>query len=257
MKPLHLALFGLLFAAGVAHAQVFKCVGADGRTVYSDAPCGSGARELSRDQLEANTMDASGLRERARVEREAPPAAAAGATAAGSVCPSALEIRNLETSASSSRLQDKERDFLWAEIRRARACSRENSRYTAEDWRALREAQAAQTSDDPVAREAARRRAEAVHASAASDQEQRRMLTDRRVEAQRESGTTLIVRPPSMRPQPQPRPQESMECKGTVCSDARGDSYDRQPDGSLMRRQDQASCTEVRGQVRCSGGFNR
>lgn len=259
MKPLRLFFLGLLCAAGVAQAQVYKCVDAAGRTVYADAPCGARARELSRDQLEANTLDAGALRERIRTDREALPLPAQAGDNGAPVCPSPLDIRNLETGASSSRLQDAERAFLWAEIRRARACSREGGRYTAEDWRVLREAQAAQTSDDPVAREAARRRAEAVHASAASAQEQQRMQVDRQVEAQRESGTTLIVRPPAWRPPLQPRPQsrDGLECRGTVCADTAGGHYDRQPDGSLMRRQDQASCSEGRGGLRCSGGFNR
>ncbi len=257
MKPLRLFLLGLLLTAGAAQAQVYKCVGADGRTVYADAPCGAGSRQLSREQLEANTVDAAALRERAKTERDTPPPAPPAVAANASVCPSPLEIRNLETSAGSSRLQDRERDFLWAEIRRARACSREGSRYTAEDWRVLREAQAAQTSDDPVAREAARRRAEAVHASAASTQEQQRMQVDQQTQAQRESGTTLVVRPPAWRSPAPPRPQDSMDCRGNVCTDAGGGRYDRQPDGSLMRRQDQASCTEVRGQLRCSGGLGR
>ena len=253
--PILAVLAGLLAAS--AQAQVYKCTGPGGQVVYADAPCGAGARQLSREALEANTLDASALRDRARADREAPVAAAALPGVSGGTCPEPLEIRNLETSASSSGLQDREREFLWAELRRARACSRESSRYSAEDWRLLREAQAAQTSGDPVAREAARRRAESLHASAASVQEQQRMLVDRQVQAQRESGTTLIVRPPGWRPLPAPQPQPSMDCRGTVCTDARGSQYDRQPDGRLQRRQDQASCSEVRGQLRCSGGFSR
>lgn len=250
-----LGLLGLL--AAPVSAQVYKCTDATGRTLYADAPCGAGARRIAPEVLEANTVDASGLRERARVEREAPsPAASTPASASAGVCPDAVDIRNLETSASSQRLQDPEREFLWAEIRRARACSREASRYSAEDWRVLREAQAAQTAGNPVERLAARRRAEAVHASAASEQEQQRLLVDRQIEAQRESssGTTLILRPP---PRPRPPPQPDINCRGTACTDTLGIPYDRQPDGSLMRRQDQARCTEVQGRLRCSGGFER
>lgn len=33
-------------AAAVAHAQVYKCVGADGKTVYADTPCGSGSAPM-------------------------------------------------------------------------------------------------------------------------------------------------------------------------------------------------------------------
>lgn len=256
MSPLQFFALVLVVLTTLSHAQVYKCTGPGGQVTYADAPCGAGARTLSREALESNTLDASGLRERARAEREAPaPVPAATAmSSGGGICPDPLEIRNLETSASSSQLQDREREFLWAELRRARACTREGGRYTADDWRALREAQAAQTAGDPVVREAARRRAEGIHASAASAQEQQRMLVDRQVEAQRESGggTTVILRRP-----PRPVVQPEMDCRGTVCTDGRGARYDRQPDGSLMRRQDQASCTEVRGQLRCSGGFNR
>lgn len=208
--------------------------------------------------MDANTLDASSLREQVRRQAESPPADAAEPVVAGTLCPDALEIRNLETRASSSGLQAPEREFLWAELRRARACAREDTRYTAEDWRVIREAQAAQTSGDPVAREAARRRAEAVHGVAASRQEQARMQTDRESGQQRATAVPPAWHPPPLwRPPtgPQPARPAELACSGTVCTDRQGQRYDRQPDGSLQRRQDQARCTERGGRLRCGGGF--
>lgn len=36
----------LAFAASLAHAQVYKCTDAVGKTIYSDAPCDAAARPL-------------------------------------------------------------------------------------------------------------------------------------------------------------------------------------------------------------------
>lgn len=237
-----------------AQGQVYRCVDAAGRTLYTDAPCAPAARALPPEQLQANTLDSGYWRDRAQLPAApAAPIPDASAALGPIVCPSELEIRNLETSASSQRLQQPERDFLWGELRRARACSREDSRYTVQDWRQLREIHALQTSSDPLAREAARRRAEAIHGSAASVQEQQRMALDRQIEVQRQAaGDVLLLRPPQ-RPQPPAQPA----CEGLVCTDARGQRYDRQPDGRWQRRQDQALCQEVRGQWRCEGGFTR
>lgn len=254
-----IAFMALLAGTSGASAQVYKCVTPAGRTVYADEPCGPSARALAPDALGANTLDGSVWREQRARQEAATPAAATGAPAgAATVCPDPQEIRNLETRASSNRLQAPEREFLWAELRRARACSREDTRYTAEDWRLIREAQDAQTAGDPVAREAARRRAESIHGMAASRQEQLRMQTDREAEQQR-----VIVVPPPWHPPPlwrppvgqRPPPSPDLACSGTVCTDGRGQRYDRQPDGVLQRRQDQARCVEVRGVLRCGGGF--
>lgn len=46
-SPAGLALaMALAFAASLAHAQVYKCTDAAGKTTYSDAPCDAAARPL-------------------------------------------------------------------------------------------------------------------------------------------------------------------------------------------------------------------
>jgi len=50
MKPLFaLVLAGSLGAAGAAHAQVYKCVDANGKTVYSQARCPASAKSKTLD----------------------------------------------------------------------------------------------------------------------------------------------------------------------------------------------------------------
>ena len=61
MRPIRsTALAALLLAARPAHAGLYKCKGAGGAVIYSDAPCKTvGAREektLSRAELRGNQM---------------------------------------------------------------------------------------------------------------------------------------------------------------------------------------------------------
>ena len=56
-----LLLFGMLIAS--AQAQVRKCTGADGKVTYSDFMCSSSTSNETGVRTNANTIDASGLRE--------------------------------------------------------------------------------------------------------------------------------------------------------------------------------------------------
>lgn len=103
-----------------ALAQVKKCVGADGRVVYSDRGCGEQGQDVQ--NLNANTVGAHQV----PVQRALPGAEPAVQRVAQPVhtkkCPSEQEIRNLQTSASSVTIKRAEKEFLLQEVARAKAC---------------------------------------------------------------------------------------------------------------------------------------
>lgn len=175
--------------AASATAQIYKCT-VDGKTVYSDAPC-PGARQVDPAQLRANSLPAAPQPRQQSTPMSGPlapqPEAAGAASpqrqAVTTVCPSEQEIRNLETSANSITLGQKEKAFLYAEIRRARACSKEGGNYSADDWKRIQEHQAGQNRIDPRDRRRERDLAEGRHAPSASDRENERMRNDKLTEA--------------------------------------------------------------------------
>lgn len=121
----------LIFLVGaitttISAADVFKCTDAQGRTQYSDAPCGSTAKVLRQSTLRGNVIDGSEERSTAaRVRREIYQqnnqlSYSSGNSRSG--CPSEREIKNLETSASSvTATRDQQRMHADA-LRLARAC---------------------------------------------------------------------------------------------------------------------------------------
>ena len=162
-----------------SHAQVvYKCVGPDGRITISNLACPPNTA-VSRVDARPNTLDMSGLRReasRAEFERSSYPefantpaptvAARSPSTRPASVCPTELEIRNMETTASSTTIGKKERDHLRAEVLRARSCSPDDTRYSKEAWDKIREANAMQNNIRSEDREMGRATAEAIHSSA-------------------------------------------------------------------------------------------
>lgn len=116
MKHIAIAIF---FLAGAAHAEVFKCPGPNGTTVYSDAPCGNGV-QVNPQQLRANSLPA---------QRPAAARTQAGAFDASTAqpvtpsdCPTAQDVKNLETSASSITLSSIDKQVKQEDVRRAKAC---------------------------------------------------------------------------------------------------------------------------------------
>ncbi len=63
-RTISLALV-LVACVSVSHAQVRKCVGADGKISYSDVICPGGASEKGV-RTDANTIDSTGLRKQAQ-----------------------------------------------------------------------------------------------------------------------------------------------------------------------------------------------
>lgn len=213
--------------AAPVHAA-YKCTGADGRVQYTETPCPAGTTG-SAVRLQPNTMDSSGARPQAPPERPAPPEVRSAAAAP--VCPGPLEIRNLETTASSVALGRPERDFLRDEVRRARACATAGNSYTAEDWKRIKEGQSAQSNVSPQQRRAERRTVEDIHAAAAPAERQR-ILAERAAAVAR--GPNAIA-----------------ECDGSGCWDGEGLRYNRAPGNARFVREDGALCREVGSRMRC------
>ena len=243
-----------LFAAmlvGPAQAQVRKCTGPDGKVTYNDFLCVGNAVSESKVEGRTNRLDHSGSREQAgisqqRQAQETYQAAAhsypanrdgVGATS----CPSAQEIKNMETSVSSIAYDSKrkEREFLQAEIRRARACSKEGGSYTDDDWKRVKEGQAAQGNITSKDRETGRNLAEGIHSSAASNQEQERMRADKLIENSRAVERT--ARPPV----------HMGTCDAAGCWDTGGKRYNNAAGGNLMRA-DGALCRRIGAVVQCN-----
>ncbi len=145
------------------HAQIWQCL-QDGRVVFSDKPCPQQGAQVDPRKLAPNVAQALPVPP-ARAEADPTPARGAPSRSLpANVCPDDQELRNMETSASSTTLGEPERAFLQDEVRRARQCRRGQGRYTEDDWRISRDAQAAQRS--LKGSEAARLRAEGMHSAA-------------------------------------------------------------------------------------------
>ena len=244
----------LLLAALIspAQAQVRKCTGPNGKVTYSDYVCAGNTASESKVEGRANRLDNSGSREQAgifqqRQAQEEHQAAAhsypsSGGAAGGTSCPSAQAIKNMETSAGSISYDDKrkEREFLQAEIRRARACSKEGGNYTEDDWKRVKEGQAAQGNITSKSRQAGRDSAEGIHSSAASAREQERMRTDKLIEAERDSQRRARAAPVHMG-----------ACDAAGCWDTGGKRYNNAAGGNLIRA-DGAFCQRIGAVVQCN-----
>lgn len=158
LSALLLLLLGL--GATGAQAQVWKCKQADGGVAFSDKPCPGAGEPVEARQLQANVADAQRLPAAAAAR---PEDGAAATQPPGNDCPGDQELRDMETRANSRSLGDAEKAFMQDEIRRVRQCRKGQGRYTAEDWRISRDAQAAQSSSNAAD---ARRRAEGMHSAA-------------------------------------------------------------------------------------------
>jgi hypothetical protein len=141
----------------LAHAQVFKCTGPNGKTVYTDAPCG---KRLDDEVLRGNTLN-GGPRLR-DLPRE--PAASHRAVAQG-VCPSTLEVKNIATAATSMRYPpgSPEHEFLKDEVQRAAACKPAFTSYSLDDWNTIRSYHDFQNRMDWRDRQDARAKALRIH----------------------------------------------------------------------------------------------
>lgn len=186
----------LLGSLTVQGAEVWRCKSASGGIVFSDVPCPSTGEPVPARQLQSNIVQAQRLPP-TDADREAQPAEGRREN----VCPGDLELRNMETQASSTSLSPKASSFLQDEIRRVRQCRKGQGRYTAEDWRISQAARDAQSSTST--QEAARSAAEAMH-SAADPIEGDRIAQARAQEQAQAERRRLRPPPPQQFPLPRP-----------------------------------------------------
>lgn len=235
----------LAMSLGSAVAQVYKCKDASGRTVYSDSLCAFGAKPLDEQTLRANTLEIDRPHPPPTYQRPSPGGSPDGGrppplgqlpsgSAGGGTCPTALQIRNMETSANSITNSAKERAFLQAEVARARACRQGSSTYSQESWRALEDAQRQQNRVSNAERAAARRTAEELHLSNGSTGVQQGILQDRANEAARRQARGTVL----------------TNCDPAGCWDSGGRRYNRAAGGTFFR-DDGTACHQSGTQLQC------
>jgi len=127
MLRLSLAIACLVAFAAPSQAQVYKCKGAGGQLVYSQAPCPGDGTLLDSRKPPAETRGP--LTQRREVERAMRPPAATPAAAparaahpATSDCPDDQELRNLRTAASSTTVSKQEHAKRVLEVEAAQRC---------------------------------------------------------------------------------------------------------------------------------------
>jgi hypothetical protein len=111
------AAIALATAAASAHAQVFKCPGPDGKTVYSQAPCEKGGEYLDRNRLSGTSVPPSSA-PRAAAREPAKTTVVREAAA----CPTDAEMKKLESAAAGILLSKKERQEKQAAVDAGHRC---------------------------------------------------------------------------------------------------------------------------------------
>ena len=236
----------------LSHAQVTKCVDRDGNVQFSNLGCPSATTVRTVD-VRPNAVDTSGMRQQNQVElaaqqrrrQDEQPMPIQQSGVGRSDCPSALEIRNMEVSVSSPSLKKKERDFYEAEIRRARQCQAGEGNYSADAWKASKEARDDQRSIDAEVRRRARARAEGFH-SAANPREADRIADERIAEANREAARREAAAAVAARA----APRLITSCDARGCWDNQGGRYNGS--GSTLLSTTGKACNRVGNMLQCN-----
>ena len=236
-------------------AQVIRCVDKAGNVQFSNMGCPSTTTGRGVD-VRPNALDTSGMRQQNQVELAAQQRrgqdeqpilmqqSSASPNGRASECPSSREIRNMEVSVSSPSLKKKERDFFEAEIRRARQCKAGEGNYSAEAWKASKEAFDDQRSVDPEVRRQARARAEGIH-SAANPREGDRIAQEKLAEAIREASRRAAAVAAA-----QDEPRLITRCDKGGCWDNQGGRYNGS--GVTLLSATGKTCTRVGNMLQCS-----
>jgi hypothetical protein len=118
-------LFALWCFSALAYAQIYQCPGASGM-VFQQAPCAGGSKLQDKVEPTASESAKQNLpNARKRLDSKASPAPGASPEPEGSfACPSALEIRNAETSAASTSLRTEESIAQKALVMAMKKCPR-------------------------------------------------------------------------------------------------------------------------------------
>jgi hypothetical protein len=167
-----LGVLVLALISGSVQAQTFKCVTATGRTEYRGSPCDDARQEKAMTGGAVSGVPAMSQREIQQATRAEPAATAPSMTVIGGAkrgVPTERDIKNLETSAGSITLNQKEKKFMQDELRRAKLARETGAEYTEQEKRELEYLRSSQTRVDPADRESARRRAEEIHMRAGGE----------------------------------------------------------------------------------------
>lgn len=233
MRRRHAPIFcASLALAGLVQAQVWKCE-KDGQITYTNTGCGGGKLVEDR-KLQGNVLDA--YRAPATFDRPSQGQAAQDEPQ-DSECMSDQQIRNMETSGSSIGLGKKERQFIAAEVQRARNCQRGEGRYTARDQKVSRDAVAAQTEIRAKSRQQARDAAEAMHSTANPAEAQRIQATRAAEEARRAARQAAAA-------------MQIASCDGTGCWTTGGQRVEFIPGSDRVRYAGQL-CMVVGARIQC------
>lgn len=243
LLPISALVFSALTLPFSVNAQVHRCTGPDGKVTYSDSFCDKTSQKKQVNTT-ANTFEASGLRRQAREDAQQAHQSSAPnpvSRTAANLCPSDREIRNMEVSLSSITISDKdeEREFLQAEIRRARSCNKEGGNYSAEDWKRIKESQSAQNNLRSEDRDMARAIAEGIHSSSASNAEKARMIADKKIQAEKEAHRRHSV------------PTTLTSCDNGGCWGSNGDRYNKGA-GNTYFRSGGGTCQVIGTQMQCN-----
>ncbi|WP_374600557.1 DUF4124 domain-containing protein [Niveibacterium sp.] len=215
-----------------AAAEVYKCADAQGKVSYSGTPCAAGS---VRQQAVNAAPAAAGIDGVTRGAASAPSnTASASAATPEKFCPSERDIANLENRSTSITLDDKARAFIREEVRRARACSREDTRYTREDWARVERGIDAQNRSLERDREEGRAAALDTHSVSASAQERERIENEKNREALREAERQrdAAIQDAAWRP--------VARCDATACWDKGGNRYGKAANGNYVNAAGQA-----------------
>jgi len=241
VRCLAASLVGLVAAMPVA-AEVYKCADAQGKVSYSGTPCAAGSVRQQSVNATPAAAGIGGVTSDAGAARST--ATAASAAAPEKFCPSERDISNLENRATSITLDDKARAFIRDEVRRARACSREDTHYTREDWARVERGIDAQNRTLERDREEGRAAAIDTHSLSASAQERERIENEKNREALREAERQreAAIQEAAWRP--------VARCDGAACWDKSGNRYGKAASGNYVSAAGQA-CTLSGTRLHC------
>lgn len=255
------AIATLVFVTA-SSGQVFKCVTPGGKVEYREAACDDAAHQKSITHGTTSGIDATSRYEMNMATRpaqtpQAPQQPIIIGAPKGRV-PTNQEIKNLETSASSTTISAKEKQFLKQEVERAKDAQARQASYTEDDAKRLQEARAAQNRIDPKDRERARAEAEAIHMRAGSEATAAGIVADRqseeaRVEARRAAALQNTNRQATEAARAAlPTYDRLQTCVGTNCTGRSGERYQSVPGvADSFRREDGKACRNGPGGLTC------
>lgn len=217
-----------------AMADVYKCADAHGNVSYSGTPC---ATDSVRQQAVNAAPAASGINS-VKADASGAQLDLDRAAAPEKICPSERDIANLENRATSITLDDKGRAFIREEVRRARACSREDSHYTREDWARVQRGIDAQNRVLDRDREDGRASALDTHSVSGSAQERERIENEKNRDALRDAAQQDVAW------------RAIARCDGKACWDTSGNRYGKAASGAYIGPAGQ-TCRLSGGKLAC------